>query len=100
MKYKNNEKIYGVEFCTQNWPVLLETLQVQFEEKACVGALKQTKNKKPTPSKLKGRALHWPIYTNPANPVRNVCRQKLAGYGSMSVQLIKSLKSDILVRTQ
>ncbi len=26
---KNRKKIYDVEFCTQNWPVLLETQQVQ-----------------------------------------------------------------------
>ncbi len=54
-----------------NWPVLIETQQVQFEEKVCGIAIcesmywhteanQKQKNIKLTPSKLKGRALHWP----------------------------------------
>ena len=55
--FKNNNKIYDIEFCMQNWPVLLEALQVQFEQKVCdiaicglkalcLGALEETRNKK------------------------------------------------------
>ena len=39
-------KIYDVEFCTQNWPVLLETQQVKLCFIVSVGVLKERRNKK------------------------------------------------------